>query len=70
MSLLANPDIITLWPDQSLTSRALVLLQSRRGRGYSLCDAVSFVIMRDQGIVAALSTDRHFADEGFQKMLP
>ncbi len=69
MSLLVNPDIITIWPDESLTSRALALLQARRGRGYSLCDAVSFIIMRDQNLVTALSTDQHFAEEGFQTML-
>ena len=31
----------------------------------SLCDALSFVVMRERGIVQALTLDRHFADAGF-----
>ena len=31
----------------------------------SLCDAHSFVVMRDRGITRALTFDRHFADAGF-----
>jgi predicted nucleic acid-binding protein len=69
MSLLANPDIETIWPDEPLTSQALTLLLARQGRGYSLCDAVSFLIMNARGVAAALSTDQHFADEGFQRLL-
>jgi predicted nucleic acid-binding protein len=32
----------------------------------SLCDAHSFIVMRDRGITRALTFDRHFADAGFQ----
>lgn len=69
MSLLANPDIVTVWPDETLTSQALTLLFARQGRGYSLCDAVSFVLMRARSLHEALSTDHHFDDEGFQRQL-
>jgi predicted nucleic acid-binding protein len=69
MSLLANPDIRTIWPDQSLTSQAISLLLARQGRGYSLCDAVSFVVMRGNSLSKALTTDKHFDDEGFQRLL-
>jgi predicted nucleic acid-binding protein len=69
MSLLANPDIKTLWPDQVLTSQAISLLHARQGRGYSLCDAVSFEVMRVHSLHEALTTDKHFEDEGFQKVL-
>lgn len=69
MSLLASPDIETIWPDEKLTGQALVLLLARQGRGYSLCDAVSFVLMRARNLTAALSTDQHFEDEGFQRLL-
>jgi predicted nucleic acid-binding protein len=70
MSLLANPDITTIWPDELLTSQALALLMARQGRGYSLCDAVSFVLMRAKNISGAMSTDQHFVDEGFQRLIP
>jgi uncharacterized protein len=68
-SLLANPDIETVYPDQILTSQAVALLIARQGRGYSLCDAVSFVVMRSRGDNDALSTDHHFDDEGFRRLL-
>lgn len=32
----------------------------------SLCDAASFVLMRERGIRRALTFDRHFADAGFE----
>jgi uncharacterized protein len=69
MNLLASPDIATIWPDESLTSRGLTLLMARQDRGYSLCDAVSFVLMRAHNLREALSTDRYFDDEGFQRQL-
>jgi predicted nucleic acid-binding protein len=69
MSLLANPDISTIWPDESLASQAIALLLARQGRGYSLCDAVSFVLMNARAIDAALTTDEHFEDEGFRRLL-
>ena len=67
--LIANPDIDTISPDEALTSQALILLASRQGRGYSLCDAMSFILMRARNLNEALSTDHHFADEGFQQLL-
>jgi predicted nucleic acid-binding protein len=68
-SLLANPDIETTWPDESITSQAIALLMAKPGRGYSLCDAVSFVLMRAKNDREALTTDKHFEQEGFQRLL-
>jgi predicted nucleic acid-binding protein len=68
-SLLANPDIDTVYPDQAMLSQAVALLIARQGRGYSLCDAISFVLMRARGDTDALSTDHHFDDEGFRRLL-
>ncbi len=68
-SLLANPDIETIWPDATLTGQAVALLMDRQGRGYSLCDAVSFVLMRARTLNEALSTDGHFENEGFRRLL-
>jgi len=36
---------------------------------YSLCDAVSFVLMRRRSLSEALTTDRHFEQEGFRRLL-
>ncbi len=64
-----NPDIETVWPDESLHQKAMALLRTRPDKTYSLCDAVSFVLMRQRNISEALTTDHHFEQEGFQKLL-
>src|SRR4051794_30541884 len=64
--LVANPEIETLWVDASLHQRALALLRSRLDKTYSLCDAVSFLLMRECQLHEALTTDRHFEQEGFR----
>lgn len=68
-NLLENPDIETIWIDKSLHQAAVQLLLKRPDKTYSLCDAVSFVLMRQRGITKALTTDRHFEQEGFQRLL-
>jgi predicted nucleic acid-binding protein len=67
--LVANPDIETVWPDESLHQNAIALLQGRLDKTYSLCDALSFVLMRQRKPSEALTTDRHFVQEGFRKLL-
>jgi uncharacterized protein len=69
MDLLDNPDIETVWVDESLHRSAIELLTVRPDKTYSLCDAVSFVLMRERGMVEALTTDRHFEQEGFVRLL-
>ncbi|MCW5852980.1 MAG: type II toxin-antitoxin system VapC family toxin [Anaerolineae bacterium] len=67
--LLRNPDIETVWVDQNLHNEAMELLAARPDKTYSLCDAVSFVLMRRRNMVEALTTDHHFDQEGFQRLL-
>ena len=69
MDLLDNPDIETVWVDEQLHRDAMQLLIERQDKTYSLCDAVSFVLMGQRGITEALTTDRHFEQEGFVKLL-
>jgi predicted nucleic acid-binding protein len=68
-ALVHNQDIEVIWVDDSLHERAMSLLQNRLDKTYSLCDAVSFVIMRERDIIDALTTDHHFEQEGFRKVL-
>ncbi|HAH56357.1 MAG TPA: hypothetical protein DCM02_14015 [Flavobacterium sp.] len=49
-----------------LDTSGLLCLQYKT---YSLCDSVSFIVMREQGITEALTTDRHFEQEGFNRLL-
>jgi predicted nucleic acid-binding protein len=67
--LLDNPDIETVWVNESLHREAIALLMARPDKRYSLCDAVSFVLMRHRSINDALTTDRHFEQEGFRRLL-
>jgi len=69
MDLFDNPDIETVWVDEQLHREAMKLLIERQDKTYSLCDAVSFVLMRQRRITNALTTDRHFEQEGFVKLL-
>jgi predicted nucleic acid-binding protein len=69
MDLLDNPDIETVWVDEQLHREGMKLLIERQDKTYSLCDAVSFVLMRQRGITEALTTDRHFEQEGFVRLL-
>ena len=67
--LLDSPDIETIWVSEPLHREAMQLLLDRQDKTYSLCDAVSFVLMRHRGITKALTTDRHFEQEGFIRLL-
>jgi len=67
--ILAHPDIEVVWVDEALHRSAMNLLLSRSDKSYSLCDAVSFRVMKDAGFEAALTTDHHFEQEGFRRML-
>ena len=70
VDLVDNPDIETIWVDEQLHRQAMKLLVEREDKTYSLCDAVSFVLMRQRSMSDALTTDRHFEQEGFVRLLP
>jgi uncharacterized protein len=67
--LTTNPKVEIVWIDAILHQAAMSLLQQRQDKTYSLCDAVSFVLMRQRGLVNALTTDKHFEQEGFRRLL-
>lgn len=69
IDLLGSPGIETVWIDESIHRAAVELLTLRQDKTYSLCDAVSFILMRQRGITEALTTDRHFDQEGFVRVL-
>jgi predicted nucleic acid-binding protein len=69
VDLLDNLDIETVWVDEQLHRDAVELLTMRQDKTYSLCDSVSFVLMNQRGITEALTTDRHFEQEGFTRLL-
>jgi uncharacterized protein len=49
---------------------ALEILQSHRDKTYSLCDALSFVVMRRLDVKRALAFDNHFRQFGEFEIIP
>ncbi|MFQ5733962.1 MAG: type II toxin-antitoxin system VapC family toxin [Planctomycetaceae bacterium] len=62
-------DLDVIWVDNGLHERGMSLLATQLDKTYSLCDAVSFLLMQEQGISEALTTDRHFDQAGFRRLL-
>lgn len=67
--ILDDASIEIIWIDEILHRRAVELLRQRQDKTYSLCDAASFVIMRERAITGSLNTDKHFEQEGFIRLL-
>lgn len=55
--------------DPTLDADAWALLKNRQDKEWSLVDCASFVVMRQRGITEALTTDHHFEQEGFVRLL-
>lgn len=68
-SIERNPRIEILWVDQGVHRSGMDRLSRRLDKTYSLCDAVSFVLMEAHEIEDALTTDHHFEQEGFTRLL-
>ena len=50
-------------------SAAWALLKARPDKEWSWVDAASFIVMTNRGIRAALTTDHHFEQAGFARLL-
>ncbi len=68
--VLADPEVEMVWVDPALHNEAMMLLEARLDKAYSLCDAVSFVLMQRRSMRDALTTDHHFEQTGFRRLLP
>lgn len=69
IALLEHPEVEVVWIDEALHREGMRLLEARPDKRYSLCDAFSFVLMRRRGLNEALTTDHHFEQEGFRRLL-
>lgn len=63
----ASTIIVTI--DAALEAAAWNLWQSRPDKDWTLVDCASFVIMQQQRLTDALSTDHHFEQAGFVRLL-
>jgi predicted nucleic acid-binding protein len=60
----------TIIPQNSLQFKsALTLYKQRLDKEWSLTDCVSFKVMEEREIIAALAYDKHFVQAGFQALM-
>jgi predicted nucleic acid-binding protein len=64
-----DPAVRIIWVSETLHRAAVTHLQQRLDKDWSLCDAVSFLLMAQHGIRDALTTDHHFEQAGFVRLL-
>ena len=64
-----NTAVQVVYVGESLHREALQLLRQRLDKNWSLCDAVSFLLMQKHGILEALTTDHHFEQTGLVRLL-
>lgn len=55
--------------DPALDQAAWALLTARPDKEWSLVDCVSFVVMQQRNLLEALTTDHHFEQAGFVRLL-
>ncbi len=68
-TILEDPAIEIVWINEITHRQAVALTGQRPDKTYSLCDAASFVVMKERKIADALTTDKHFEQEGFRRLL-
>jgi len=67
---LSSPRTHVVHITAELLERALDLYADRPDKTWGLVGCASFVIMKDEGITDAFTTDRHFEQAGFNCLLP
>ncbi len=68
-SLKQSPYVDFIHIDNDLDDNAWLLLAIREDKEWSLVDCSSFIIMKERGILEALTNDVHFEQAGFIRLL-
>jgi predicted nucleic acid-binding protein len=68
-SCYVTPNVKVVSVDSALLRRAIDLYHSRKDKEWGLTDCISFIVMEDQGLTEALTTDEHFQQAGFGALL-
>jgi hypothetical protein len=68
-SLKSSPYIEIVHIDTALDVQAWQLLSQRQDKEWSLVDCTSFVLMKQRGLLEAFTTDEHFEQAGFIRLL-
>ena len=63
------PNVEIIWSNVELFEKAWSLYRERPDKEWSLTDCASFVVMRERGINLAFTSDKHFEQAGFVRLL-
>lgn len=67
--LKASPHVEIIYIDALKDEQAWQLLKKREDKEWSLVDCSSFIVMQELGITEALTSDQHFEQAGFVRLL-
>jgi hypothetical protein len=63
-------DVIQIIPlEQSLLDRGWAIYHQYSDKDWGLTDCISFVVMKQEGITEAFTSDKHFEQAGFTKLM-
>jgi hypothetical protein len=64
-----RPAVRVVPASTSLFDEALGMFHSHRDKEWGLTDCISFLVMRREGVMDALTSDHHFEQAGFRALL-
>lgn len=68
-AIMKNSQVTVIPQSKRTFSTSLAFYKARPDKGYSLTDCGSMLLMRERRLSEALTTDRHFEQEGFIALL-
>ena len=68
-AIMSNSQVTVIPQSRRTFSRSLAFYKARPDKGYSLTDCGSMLLMCERRLSEALTTDRHFEQEGFVTLL-
>ncbi|MBI4623859.1 MAG: type II toxin-antitoxin system VapC family toxin [Verrucomicrobia bacterium] len=68
-TLRSQPDVEIVPASHELFEGGCALFARRADKEWSLTDCTSFVVMQERGLSAALTSDQHFEQAGFQRLM-
>ncbi len=63
------PNVEIVWSNVELFEKAWSLYRERPDKEWSLTDCASFIVMKEHGINLAFTSDKHFEQAGFVRLL-
>lgn len=67
--LALDPDVVVVVIDPAFEAAAWTLWRSRPDKDWTLCDCASFEVMQARRLTEAVTTDHHFEQAGFTRLL-